>query len=95
MRSTLPPTAYTVGWICVKVNNEAVAARAMLDERHGYIDLSGQGDPLQYAGGRIGEHNVIIGCSCEAGLNFVNNVATNMSRSFKNIKVGLLTSMID
>jgi nucleoside phosphorylase len=93
MHSTFPPTAYTVGWICVKVTNEAVAARAMLDERHGYIDLSGQGDPIQYFGGRIGKHNVIIGCSGEAGLNPANNVATNMSRSFKNIKVGLLCGM--
>ncbi|KAI4732999.1 hypothetical protein E4T50_16445 [Aureobasidium sp. EXF-12298] len=90
MHSTFLPTAYTVGWICVKVDNEAVAARAMLDERHGYIDLSGQGDPIQYFGGRIGKHNVIIGCSGEAGLNPANNVATNMSRSFKNIKVGFL-----
>lgn len=90
MQSTLLPSAYTVGWICVKAENEAVAARAMLDERHGYIDLSGQGDPIQYFGGRIGKHNVIIGCSGEAGLNPANNVATNMMRSFRNIKIGLL-----
>lgn len=90
MSSLRTPEDYTVGWICVKPENEATAARAMLDERHGYIDPAGYGDQITYFGGKIGQHNVVIGCSGEAGLIPANNIATNMMRSFKNIKFGLL-----
>lgn len=84
------PEAYTVGWITI-INPEFAAARAMLDEQHQRPQVPD--DPFLYAAGRINGHNVVIAHSGEAGTNPANHCATQMMRSFPNIKIDLLAGI--
>jgi len=82
---------YNIGWITIKPESELVAARLMLDDTHRKIQIPG--DPFTYYPGRIGGHNVVISCSGEAGKHQAAECAVNMMRTFKNIKVGLLSGI--
>jgi hypothetical protein len=88
---------YTVGWICA-VFTEYVAAKAFLDER---LDIStfsaGKdiNDTNAYTLGRIGAHNVVIASlpDGEYGISAAATVATNMLRSFPNVRIGLMVGI--
>lgn len=90
-KPALAPSEYTIGWITIKPETELVAARLMLDENHKKIQILG--DPFQYYPGKIGDHNVVISCSGEAGKHQAAECAVNMMRTFKNIKIGLLSGI--
>ena len=51
---------YTVGWICA-LPIELAASAEMLDEDHPRLSL-GTEDQNVYTYGKIGAHNVVIGC---------------------------------
>lgn len=90
-KPALAPGQYNIGWITIKPESELVAARLMLDETHKKIQIAG--DPFAYYPGKIGEHKVVISCSGEAGKHQATECAVNMMRTFKNIKVGLLSGI--
>jgi nucleoside phosphorylase len=90
-KAALAASEYNIGWITIKPESELVAARLMLDEVHKKIQISG--DPFTYYPGKIGEHNVVISCSGEAGKHQAAECAVNMMRTFKNIKIGLLSGI--
>jgi nucleoside phosphorylase len=90
-KAALAPSEYNIGWITIKPESELVAARLMLDETHKKIRISG--DPFTYYPGKIGDHNVVISCSGEAGKHQAAECAVNMMRTFKNIKIGLLSGI--
>lgn len=85
---------YHVGWICA-LSLELAASKAMLDEEHEMIHDKDPDDPNAYALGRIGNHNVVLAC-LPAGVDGTNAaavVATNLSRTFRSIKFGLLVGI--
>ncbi|KAL3462915.1 Pfs domain protein [Aspergillus heterothallicus] len=88
--SRLPCDAYTVGWVCI-ISVEHDAARAMLDEE--YDTPSTPGDSNAYIVGRIGSHNIVIARTNIAGGCPATQVVTNMLRSFRNIRFGLLVGI--
>ncbi len=86
---------YYFGWIC---SNGMIfnAATAFLDENHVEPVLS-RNDSNKYAPGKIGKHNVVIGAWRKLDrlslTSDTTRVATNMIRSFPNIKGFLLLTM--
>jgi nucleoside phosphorylase len=92
-----PPHEYTeadyqIGIICA-LDIEAAAMTSMLDETHIFLSKD-VADPTLYTFGRIGEHNVVVGCF-PAGL--IGNgpaamAAINMQRRFS-IKIGLIVGI--
>ncbi|GES58921.1 hypothetical protein ATEIFO6365_0003020400 [Aspergillus terreus] len=89
----LSPNEYQVGWICA-LPLEAAAATALLDEEHPSLDQD-PGDTNAYTLGRIGQHNVVIGCLPlgSMGESSATAVAKDMLRSFPNIKIGLMVGV--
>ncbi|KAF5602526.1 WD domain-containing protein [Fusarium pseudocircinatum] len=78
---------YSVGWICAS-RIELVAAQALLDaEETRSIDIP-EGDNNYYTFGMIGKHHVVIGTMPlgQYGLSNATTLATNMVRTFLNIK---------
>ncbi|KAI9697073.1 MAG: hypothetical protein M1836_005035 [Candelina mexicana] len=70
------------------------AARAMLDEDYGYTQSQDPSDENSYHLGRIKVHNVVLAClpgTC--GTASAAFVATQMSRSFPSIKIGLMVGI--
>jgi nucleoside phosphorylase len=96
-RKTVPRSTfvdYSVGWICA-LPQEFAAARAMLDEEHGVPESRNAADRNVYALGRMGAHNVVIAC-LPAGLPGATpaaTVATDMQRTFKHLRFGLLVGV--
>lgn len=90
----LYPYKYLVGWICATWT-EYVAAQAALDEVHEQPKLLSPNDSNDYTLGIIGDHNVAIACSpySEYKTTSAATVATNMLRSFPNIRMGLLVGI--
>ncbi|KAF4342732.1 ankyrin repeat-containing protein [Fusarium beomiforme] len=88
------PKDYTVGWICA-ITTEYVAAQAFLDEKFKGIDFQPHGDNNDYTLGRIGQHNVVIAVMPygEYGTSRAASVATDMIRTFPNIRIGLLVGI--
>lgn len=88
------PDAYTVGWICA-VEAELVAAQLMLDEEHDAPDELPVNDNNSYTLGRIGKHLVVIAAlpHWQYGLVTAAAVATNMARSFANVRIGLMVGI--
>jgi nucleoside phosphorylase len=82
---------YSVGWICAQ-QAKFVAARAMLDIKHGQPASRGTADNNAYFLGSIGAHNVVIAClpSGAAGATSAATVAADMQRTFRHIRCGLL-----
>ncbi|KAJ5613701.1 hypothetical protein N7528_007355 [Penicillium herquei] len=87
---SIPTSLYTVGWICVTLQ-ESEAAWAVLDEEH--PDPIAPSDDCQYMGGKMGGHHVIIGRATRPGMASINNTATNMTRSFSNVRFILMVGI--
>lgn len=90
----LDRTDYTVGWICA-ISREHVAALAFLDERHQRPEDLPAHDDNHYALGRIWKHNVVIVVlpAGEYGLNASASAAKDLSRSFPNVRIGLMVGI--
>jgi nucleoside phosphorylase len=88
------PKDYTVGWICA-VEAEYVAAQEFLDEEHPGLASQDSNDNNIYALGRIGQHNVVIAClpHWNYGLVSAARVATDMLRTFENVRFGLMVGI--
>lgn len=82
-----------MGWICA-LPLEAAAATALLDEEHPSLDQD-PGDMNTYTLGRIGRHNVAIGCLPlgTMGVSPATAVAKDMLRSLPNIKIGFMVGV--
>lgn len=85
--------AYTVGWVCA-LPKERAAAKAMLDEIHPSL-LKPADDPNSYTLGSIGRHNIVIACLPKGriGTNSAATFATQMTRTFPSIRVGLMVGI--
>ncbi|RMZ39355.1 serine/threonine-protein kinase ripk4 [Aspergillus flavus] len=89
-RIRLTPDAYTVGWVCV-LDSEQYAARALLDELH--APPSTPLDENAYIVGRMGKHNVVIARPIGQGKANAADAAVNMTRTFPQIRFGLLVGV--
>src|SRR5947207_163856 len=90
---TLTHQDYKVGWVCA-LYMELSAAMAMLDERHGVLPQDPD-DDNSYVLGHIGQHNIVIASlpDGETGTNAAAHVATQMRRSYKEIRFGLMVGI--
>ncbi|KAG9758873.1 purine and uridine phosphorylase, partial [Aureobasidium melanogenum] len=90
------PKEYTIGWICA-LSTEHTAACLFLDEEHDQPDPDqiAAGDNNAYTLGSMAGHKVVIAVlpHGEYGTTTTATVATNMLRSFTNIKVGLMVGI--
>jgi nucleoside phosphorylase len=86
------PSAYTVGWICA-LPTESVAVQAFLDEEHPKLDHVLRNDSGGYTLGKIGKHNVVIAVLPRYGTSQAASVATDMQRSFPNVKFALMVGI--
>ncbi|KAK6513065.1 hypothetical protein TWF506_009228 [Arthrobotrys conoides] len=91
--STLEHDCYTIAWICA-LHIERAAAQAMLDEVHSAVRTYAN-DSNTYTLGSIGPHNVVIAClpNAQYGTNNAANVLTNLIRTFKSIRLGLIVGI--
>lgn len=94
-----PPTNradYTIGWICALVT-EYTAAQEFLDVEYPQPDHtdSSPGDDNHYTHGAIGKHNVVIAVLPKGvyGTSSAANVATNLARSYPNVRAGLMAGI--
>jgi len=86
---------YTVGWICA-IEPEYLAAELCLDETHPRLTCRlSPNDTNIYVLGKISDHNVVIACLPSGSYGTVSaaNVATNMLRSFPNVRIGLMVGI--
>ncbi|KAH8848034.1 hypothetical protein MCOR27_007930 [Pyricularia oryzae] len=85
---------YTIGWIAA-IETEFVAASRFLDKRHGRPESQDAADSNSYKLGSMEGHNVVIAClpQGEYGLASAAVVATNMLRSFPNVRIGLMVGI--
>lgn len=87
---------YTVGWICA-LRAEYTAAQVFLDVKHPQPDMTGNspGDDNHYTHGAIAGHNVVIAVlpGGDYGTASAANVATNLSRSYPNVRIGLMVGI--
>lgn len=92
-RYSLTNDAFTVGWICA-LDVELAPSMAMLDEEFPNLPQI-LGDSNTYTLGRIGGHNVVLAClpAGTTGTNAAATAATNMMRSFPNIRFGLMVGI--
>ncbi|KAM0518192.1 hypothetical protein ACHAPE_004600 [Trichoderma viride] len=87
------PKNYTVGWICA-LSTEQIAAAAFLDEQHAPLEDQPSHDSNSYILGSIGKHNVVVAVlPLEYGTASAFNVATNLLRTFSNVRIGLLVGI--
>lgn len=84
---------YTVAWICA-LSLEMAAARVILDEEHDPLPTPAT-DSNTYIFGKIKQHNVVIACLPVElyGTNSAATVATNLKRTFTQIRVGLVVGI--
>ncbi|KAL4786822.1 purine and uridine phosphorylase [Aspergillus varians] len=91
-KKSLPYEAYTVGWICA-LQCELNAARALLDEEYEGVPCI-EKDTNSYLLGRSGVHNVVIATAGGGyGTVVAAEVASQMVRTFKKIRFGLLVGI--
>ena len=88
------PEEYTIGWICA-LPTEHIAACLFLDEEYGQPDHIARGDNNAYVLGVMAGHKVVIAVlpHGEYGTTTAATVATDMVRSFPNVKVGLMVGV--
>ncbi|KAF4337448.1 Pfs domain protein [Fusarium beomiforme] len=86
-------SAYTVGILCA-LPLELLAVRALFDTKHASPEYI-QGDSNHYALGMMNQHMVVAAClpSGEYGTNAAADSASNMKRTFPNIKFCLLVGI--
>lgn len=91
--NTNSATQYTIGWICA-LPIELAAAVKMLDEEHSRLPQD-PNDDNSYRFGRIGNHNIVIGCLPHGRLGLVSaaSVALQMKNSFSNLRIGLMVGI--
>src|SRR4051812_19137487 len=90
--SPLVREEYTIAWICA-LPLELTASRAMLDEEHPPPPHQA-GDDNIYVLGRIDQHNVVMtSLPGQYGSNNAASVATNLKRSFPNIRATLMVGV--
>ncbi|KAJ6102324.1 hypothetical protein N7486_004751 [Penicillium sp. IBT 16267x] len=93
---THPPIeTFQIGWICA-LPIEAAAAKEMLDESFGILDMQDPSDSNTYTLGRIGKHHVVIAClpGGQYGTTSATTVANNMVRTFsKSLRIGLMVGV--
>jgi nucleoside phosphorylase len=84
---------YTVGWVCVLLS-ELNASRALLDEEHERLQ-SREKDDNSYLLGKMEDHNVVIAFpgSGVSGTDAAAQTATNMVRTFRKIRFGLMVGV--
>ncbi|EJT79497.1 hypothetical protein GGTG_04581 [Gaeumannomyces tritici R3-111a-1] len=85
---------YTLGWISA-IPSEFVAARFFLDTQPCRPKILDPHDTNSYSLGKIGHHNVVMAClpDGEYGITAAAVVATNMLRSFPNIRFSLMVGI--
>jgi nucleoside phosphorylase len=83
--------AYTVGWVCV-LECELNASRALLDKEHERLPAA-EKDDNAYLLGEMGGHNVVIAFPAVYGVGAAAQTATNMIRTFHNIRFGLMVGI--
>lgn len=86
----LHPDQYTVGWVSA-LPIELAAAKVMLDQEY-CTEIDGS---ALYTLGRIGDHNVVLGClpAGQMGTNSAAVVGTSMKARYKAIKIGLMVGI--
>lgn len=84
---------YKVGWMCA-VNVEVSAAVLMLEKQHNYQPQHPK-DNNCYILGHIGQHNIVIVClpAGEYGNNAAVHAASNLIRSFENIRFVMMVGI--
>ncbi|KAJ5140977.1 hypothetical protein N7448_004385 [Penicillium atrosanguineum] len=90
-----PRETFQIGWICA-LPIEAAAAKEMLDEHFGILDVQDQNDSNTYTLGRVGKHYVVIAClpGGQYGTTSATTVANNMVRTFsKSFRIGLMVGV--
>ncbi|OAQ96055.1 hypothetical protein LLEC1_04624 [Akanthomyces lecanii] len=85
---------YTIGWICA-LATEYVAARALLDDKHGKPEYLSPNDGNNYTLGQMGHHKVVIAVLPDGkyGTASAAAVASDMMCSFRNVRVGLMVGI--
>jgi hypothetical protein len=83
-------TIFTIGWIS-PLPLEQEAARLLLDEEYPLEDVQHQN--AFYLGGRIGQHEVVIGVQWRSGLSQAAILAEKMRAGFPNIQYFLLVGI--
>ncbi|OGE58486.1 hypothetical protein PENARI_c001G12297 [Penicillium arizonense] len=90
-----PREKFQIGWICA-LPIEVAAAKEMLDEGFGILDVQDPSDSNTYILGRIGKHYVVIAClpGGQYGTTSATTVANNMIRTFsKSLRIGLMVGV--
>ncbi|KAK4225381.1 nucleoside phosphorylase domain-containing protein [Podospora fimiseda] len=83
---------YAIAWICA-LPRELSASRAMLDEEHTQVPSLDRDDNV-YILGCIHRHNVVMTClPGQYGTNNAAIAATNLKRSFPNIRASLMVGI--
>ncbi|UKZ59991.1 uncharacterized protein TrAtP1_001279 [Trichoderma atroviride] len=82
---------YTVGILCA-LPKELLAVRALFDKKHDNLE-SVSGDSNHYALGQMGKHMIVASCLPEYGTTSAADSASNMRRSFPNIRFCLLVGI--
>jgi nucleoside phosphorylase len=82
---------YTIGWISA-LAIESAAAAEMLDTEYDLLPVA-EGDSNDYVLGTIGQHNVVMACLNEAGGLPAHIVATNLMKSFHNVRYILMVGI--
>ncbi|KAJ6780196.1 hypothetical protein PWT90_04456 [Aphanocladium album] len=88
------PEEYTIGWVCA-LQEEYQAACRMRDCKFNGPETNAINDNNTYAFGRVGGHNVVIGCLPDGryGNNSAASVAKDMVRSFSSLRVALMVGI--
>ncbi|KAF4440066.1 Pfs, NACHT and Ankyrin domain protein [Fusarium austroafricanum] len=90
--SLLSHEDYTIAWICA-LHLELAASQTMFDEIHRSLPVY-DGDDNTYTLGRIDQHNIVMAClPGEYGTNNAAIVATNLKRTFPNIRATLMVGI--
>ncbi|CAG8262749.1 unnamed protein product [Penicillium salamii] len=85
-----PRGSFQIGWICA-LPIELAAAKEMLDENFGNLDVQDPADSNVYTLGRISKHHVVIACLSGYGTTSATTVANHMIRTFsESLCIGLM-----
>ncbi|KAL8284824.1 hypothetical protein RB597_002074 [Gaeumannomyces tritici] len=94
MSDSIPNTEYTIGWIAA-LPIELLAASQFLDKRHNKPTSRHPSDTNKYTLGSIGPHNVVMACLPVGNVGTASAaiVATNLTYSFPNVRLGLMVGI--
>ena len=80
---------YTIGWMAA-LPVELAVARTMMDKPFYRAVQQDVEDNNTYTVGMIAGHNVVLTCLPRIGTNAAAHAATNMLRSFPNLRCGVM-----